>query len=200
MRRAVPDIRAARAEDLALLPALEAASDTLLAGMAGTWGSGVPGIWGSGSGTGVGAGAGLGQDSGADPMPLPPPASADELASALHVLVAGRPPVGFARLAEVDGQAHLEQLSVHPDAAGAGVGRALVEAALTWARTRGYTSMTLCTFAGVPFNAPFYASCGFAGVRNPGGELAALREHERQLGLDALGERVAMRADLDPSS
>jgi GNAT superfamily N-acetyltransferase len=133
-------------------------------------------------------------------MPLPPPASAAELASALHVLVAGRPPVGFARLEEVDGRAHLEQLSVHPDAAGAGVGRALVEAALTWARTRGYTSMTLCTFAGVPFNAPFYASCGFAEVRNPGGELAALREHERQLGLDALGERVAMRADLDPSS
>jgi GNAT superfamily N-acetyltransferase len=204
MRRAVPDIRAARAEDLALLPALEAASDTLLARVPGVRGMagmpGTPGIWGPGSGAGVGAGAGLGQDSGADPMPLPPPASADELASALHVLVAGRPPVGFARLEEVDGQAHLEQLSVYPDAAGAGVGRALVEAALTWARTQGYTSMTLCTFAGVPFNAPFYASCGFAEVRNPGGELAALREHERQLGLDALGERVAMRADLDPSS
>ncbi|WP_342024327.1 GNAT family N-acetyltransferase [Arthrobacter citreus] len=215
MRRAVPDIHVARAEDLALLPALEAASDTLLPGVPGVRGMagmpgmpgvprvpGTPGVWSSTSGAGVGAeaGTGAGQDSGADPMPLPPPASAAELASALHVLVAGRPPVGFARLEEVDGQAHLEQLSVHPDAAGAGVGRALVEAALTWARTRGYTSMTLCTFAGVPFNAPFYASCGFAEVRNPGGELAALREHERQLGLDALGERVAMRADLDPSS
>lgn len=175
MRRAVPVIREAGAEDLPLLPALEAASDTLLAGM--------PGVRGSG----------------ADPLPLPPPASVAELTSALHLLVAGTPPVGFARLEEVDGQAHLEQLSVHPDAAGAGVGRALAEAALGWARAQGYTSMTLSTFAGVPFNAPFYRSCGFTEVLNPGGELAALREHEKQLGLDALGERVAMRIELAPA-
>ncbi|MCQ1995168.1 GNAT family N-acetyltransferase [Arthrobacter sp. zg-Y1171] len=127
---------------------------------------------------------------------LPPPATVPELAASLHILVAGNPPVGFARLKEVDGQAHLEQLSVHPGAAGAGVGRALVEAALGWARQRGYTSMTLCTFAEVPFNAPFYASCGFEIVTHPVGGLAALRTHERQLGLDALGERVAMRRDL----
>lgn len=184
MRRAVPVIRGAGAQDLALLPALEAASDTLLAGM--------PGVRGAGAGAGAGARAEV------DPLPLPPPVSAAELSSALHILVAGTPPVGFARLEEVDGQAHLEQLSVHPDAAGAGVGRALVETALTWARARGYNSMTLSTFAGVPFNAPFYASCGFIEVRSPGGELGELREHEKQLGLDALGERVAMRIELDP--
>ena len=185
MRRVVPVIREAAAEDLLLLPALEAASDTLLAGM--------PGVGVSGAGPG-------GRHSGVDPLPLPPPASAAELGSALHLLVAGTPPVGFARLEEVDGQAHLEQLSVHPDAAGAGVGRALVEAALAWARTQGYTSMTLCTFAGVPFNARFYRSCGFTDVLSPSGELGELREHEKQLGLDALGERVAMRVELSPSN
>lgn len=181
----VPAIRDAGPQDLASLPALEAASDTLLAGM--------PGVQGSGAGV---------QASGVDPLPLPlpPPASAAELASALHVLVAGTPPVGFARLEEVDGQAHLEQLSVHPDAAGAGVGRALVEAALEWARARGYTSMTLSTFSGVPFNAPFYRSCGFMEVPSPGGELRALREHEKEIGLDALGERVAMRIEVVPSN
>ena len=192
MRRPVPAIREAGAEDLPLLPALEAASDTLLAGMPGVRNPGV-------AAEVLGSGARDPEVRGVDPLPLPPPASAAELSSALQVLVSGTPAVGFARLEEVDGQAHLEQLSVHPDAAGAGVGRALVEAALGWARAQGYTSMTLSTFAGVPFNAPFYRSCGFTDVLNPGDELRELREHEKQLGLDALGERVAMRIGLAPS-
>lgn len=173
LRGGPPVIRVAGSKDFALLPALEAASDTLL--------TGVPG---------VPAGA---------LAKLPPPAGAPELSAALQVLVAGEPPVGFARLEQVDGQAHLEQLSVHPAAAGAGVGRALVTASLEWAKDRGYTSMTLCTFAEVPFNAPFYRSCGFAEVRRPGGELGELREHEKGIGLDALGERVAMRIELGPA-
>lgn len=160
-------IRAAAPQDLPLLPALEAASDTLL-----------DGILPPGSGE------------------LPPAATADNFAAAPHILVAGDPPVGFARLEVIDGQAHLEQLSVHPGAAGAGLGRALVEAALAWAREQGYTSMTLCTFATVPFNAPFYARCGFHVVQEPDGQLGALRQHEAGLGLDALGRRVAMRARL----
>lgn len=162
-----PFIRSAGPEDLCLLPAVEEASDTMLDGM-------LP----AGSGT------------------LPPAATEPELAASLSILVAGAPPVGFARLEEVDGQAHLEQLSVHPDAAGAGLGRALVEASLAWAREQGYTSMTLSTFAEVPFNAPFYARCGFGAVPEPTGELGALREHEIRLGLDVLGKRVAMRARL----
>ncbi|MET4059693.1 GNAT superfamily N-acetyltransferase [Arthrobacter sp. UYP6] len=178
MPRAVPAVREAGAEDLVLLPDLEAASDTLLAGM--------PGV------RGAGAGAGAGDDH----LPLPLPATKAELAAARHILVAGEPPVGFARIEEVDGSAHLEQLSVHPAAAGKGLGRVLLKSALDWAAAQGYRSMTLCTFAEVPFNAPFYRSCGFEVVPAPGGELGALRDHERQLGLDALGERVAMRCEL----
>ncbi|MCC3302332.1 GNAT family N-acetyltransferase [Arthrobacter sp. zg-Y895] len=162
-----PSIRSAGPGDLPVLPSLEEASDTLLDGM-------LP----------------------AGSVELPAAATGRELAAARRILVAGEPPVGFARLEEVDGQAHLEQLSVHPDAAGAGLGRALVEAALGWAREQGYTSMTLCTFADVPFNAPFYASCGFEVVSEPDGELAALRQHEISLGLDSIGRRVAMRAPL----
>lgn len=92
-------------------------------------------------------------------QPLPAAESPTPVGLVLY-LVAGTPPAGFARIDEVDGQAHLEQLSVHPDFAGRGIGRSLVQAALDAARCRGYESMTLCTFADVPFNAPFYASCG----------------------------------------
>ena len=53
--------------------------------------------------------------------------------------------------------------------------------------------MTLCTFEDVAFNAPFYRSCGFDVVAEPGGALAGLRHHEAQLGLDDLGPRVVMR-------
>lgn len=166
---AVPEIRPARPADVVLLPALEAASDTLLASR--------PEIH-----TGL-----LGT--------LPPPASPRDLAGSRHLLVAGSPPAGFARLEEVGGCAHLEQLSVHPDAAKAGLGRALVAAAVQWARHEGYPALTLCTFARVPFNAPFYRSCGFSEVE-PAGELAEVRRHEAELGLDSIGERVAMRLEL----
>lgn len=130
---------------------------------------------------------------------LPPPSSVGDYAQAFHIMVAGRPPVGFVRLEIVDGQAHLEQLSVCPSVAGRGIGRSLVEAAKAWARESGFAAMTLCTFADVPFNAPFYADCGFVEVTRPGPGLARLREHERKLGLDALGRRIAMRVPLNPA-
>jgi hypothetical protein len=72
----------------------------------------------------------------------------------------------------------------------------LLEAAIGQARGLGYESMTLCTFADVPFNAPFYASCGFEELAEPGPALAALRTHEAQLGLDELGRRVVMQLRL----
>jgi GNAT superfamily N-acetyltransferase len=110
------------------------------------------------------------------------------------VLVVGEPPVGFARLEVVDGQAHLEQLAVHPDQARRGLGTALVQAAVTWAGEQGFTSMTLTTFRDVAWNGPFYARLGFVEVdtaESP--ELAGHREHERVLGLDEKSARVAMR-------
>src|ERR1700761_4983786 len=71
--------------------------------------------------------------------PLPDPATAHEqIHAARIVLVAGRPAVGFARVDEVDGVAHLEQLSVVPSQMRRGIGTALLEAACSWARERGY--------------------------------------------------------------
>ena len=110
------------------------------------------------------------------------------------VFVAGRPPVGFAWMDVLDGQAHLEELAVLPEHGRAGLGRALVEAAAVWAGEAGYSSITLATYRDVPWNGPFYASCGFAVLprwRWTRG-LRRIRRWERRAGLDDLGERVIM--------
>ncbi|MBD8045257.1 hypothetical protein H9638_15710 [Arthrobacter sp. Sa2BUA2] len=57
--------------------------------------------------------------------------------------------------------------------------------------------MTLCTFLDVPFNAPFYRSCGFE-VIEPHGKPAALRRREAECGLDDAGRRVAMSIRFGP--
>ncbi|TFV63231.1 UNVERIFIED_ORG: GNAT family N-acetyltransferase [Bacillus sp. AZ43] len=56
----------------------------------------------------------------------------------------------------VDGCAHLEQVTVHPDAAGHGHGRDLVEHLAAWAADRHLPAITLTTFVDVPWNAPYY--------------------------------------------
>ena len=117
----------------------------------------------------------------------------DHLADATLVLVAGDPPVGFASVGLVDGSAFLRQLSVDPGLGSQGVGTALVEAVCSWAAAEGLPSVTLTTFRDVPWNAPFYARRGFVEVVDLSPGLAAVREHERRLGDDGLGPRVAMR-------
>jgi ribosomal protein S18 acetylase RimI-like enzyme len=93
---------------------------------------------------------------GAWPLPAADPvAKAAERARTDITLVAGRPPVGFARLEVVDGHTHLGQLSVLPEYGRPGVGTSLVHAACQWSRRRGLRFLTLTTFADIPFNAPF---------------------------------------------
>jgi GNAT superfamily N-acetyltransferase len=93
--------------------------------------------------------------------PLPHPGTVEEFAAALMVLVADTPAVGFCRIDGIDGKAHLEQLSVHPDHAGHGIGRALLRAGCVWAAEQGYPEITLATYRDLPWNGPFYASEGF---------------------------------------
>lgn len=96
--------------------------------------------------------------------PLPGPGTVEAFFAALVVLVAGDPPVGLCRIDALAGGAHLEQLSVHPDHARRGIGRALLRAACEWARAAGYPELTLATYRDVPWNGPFYASEGFVEV------------------------------------
>jgi GNAT superfamily N-acetyltransferase len=119
-----------------------------------------------------------------------------DLARARAVFVAGRPPVGFILVHEVDGLAHVDEIAVVPRWMRQGIGGRLLERACEWARTHDYPAITLITYADVPWNAPFYRAHGFAEVTELTPGLVALRAEEAALGLDALGRRIAMRRDL----
>lgn len=118
------------------------------------------------------------------------------LRRARAVFVAGRPPVGFVRVDDVDGLAHLGELAVIPRWMGQGIGTALLERACRWASDQGYEAITLTTYADVPWNAPFYAKRGFAESSDLGPQLTAIREQEAELGLDGVGRRIVMRREL----
>jgi GNAT superfamily N-acetyltransferase len=119
--------------------------------------------------------------------------------------------VGFAHVLEVEQhssdedppEAHLEQLAVLPAHGRRGIGRSLVEAACTWAAARGHARISLRTYADVPWNAPFYARCGFRASDDdaPGGALdtafqRGLVAAEREAGLARHGRRVLMLREL----
>ncbi|XCX47772.1 GNAT family N-acetyltransferase [Streptomyces phytohabitans] len=109
----------------------------------------------------------------------------------------GELPVAYAVLLPVDGCVHVEQLSVHADSARRGVGRALLEDVAVRERAAGVPALTLTTFAHVPWNAPYYARCGFRTLDDaeltPG--LREIRAHEAAAGLDRW-PRVCMRREL----
>lgn len=124
------------------------------------------------------------------------PLQREELAAAKAVFVIGDPPFGYAWVDEVDGLAHLHELAVIPKRMRQGVGTRLLEHACAWAAAQGYAAITLCTYADVPWNAPYYAARGFAEVADPTPGLAGLRVREQNLGLDDVGRRIVMRREL----
>jgi GNAT superfamily N-acetyltransferase len=163
----LPAIRPVRPDELSRLPALERAADTLFEPL------------------GIG--------------PLPGPGTVEEFAAAAIVLVAGDPPVGLCRIDRISGVGralHLEQLSVHPEFIGRGIGRALLRAGVAWARDAGQDELTLITYRDVPWNGPFYRSEGFVEI-GPADDW--LRGHglapEEPL-LGAGGARIAMARTL----
>lgn len=165
-----PAIRLAVAEDAEVLNAIETQADALLIASLGA--------------------------------PDWPPAGdgSERLAAAGFVLVleepSGSSPVGFVHVLDADGHAHLEQLSVLPSFGRQGFGRRLVSAALDMARERGYTRMTLRTYAEIPWNAPFYSSCGFLESIPETPFQRGLVDTETSLGLDRYGRRMQMTVEL----
>jgi ribosomal protein S18 acetylase RimI-like enzyme len=105
--------------------------------------------------------------------------------------------VGYVLVDEVDGNAHVEQVSVLPQAQGSGVGRALLAHVQRWTIDMGKRAVTLTTFTDVPWNRPLYEHLGFSVLHEDdiGPELAALRAVETAHGLDP-DLRVCMRLDL----
>ncbi len=132
-----------------------------------------------------------------DALASPAPSGEDRAAEPGFLLVAGDPAVGFVHVVEVDAHAHLDQISVLPENGRRGVGAALVRAALTEAAARGFDEVTLTTYADLPWNGPFYARLGFVEVE-PTGHLVAIRENEKEMGLDVHGRRTVMRAGRTP--
>lgn len=102
--------------------------------------------------------------------------------------------VGYATASIVDGEAHLDQVSVIGDASGTGVGTSLLGCVCAWARDLGSPSVTLTTFRDVPWNGPYYERRGFMVVdeTDVGPELASIRAAERAGGME-VAPRVAMR-------
>lgn len=109
-------------------------------------------------------------------------------------------PVAYLLVEPVDGNAHIEQVSVHPDHARQGLGRDLLQAAAEWARNHDLAGLTLTTFTHVPWNAPYYQRIGFQTLREHEvtSGLRAIREHEATLGLDRW-PRVVMRRGIASS-
>jgi GNAT superfamily N-acetyltransferase len=111
-------------------------------------------------------------------------------------------PVAYLLAQPLDGNLHIEQVSVHPSHARQGLGRRLIDHVSDQAREHAIEpepessieALTLTTFEQVPWNAPYYARCGFVtlseGELTPG--LRAIRNRELRHGL---GEwpRVCMR-------
>lgn len=107
--------------------------------------------------------------------------------------------VGYILVEEIDGAAHIEQVSVLPEFQGRGIGRALIARAEGWAAAAGRPAVTLTTVDAVPWNRPLYEHLGFrvlAGHEIGAGLRARLRD-EAAHGLDP-ALRVAMRRDLAP--
>ena len=171
-RLSLTSVRYATAEDLPLLAGVESAAASALSEVLG--------------------------------VPVSSRATPREEASATPevLLAVGHPVLGFARLldlAALGGSGwHLENLAVHPAAAGRGVGRMLVRAAMGVALERGECELTTVTFAEVAGSASWLVREGFAPVgRRERPEvwarLAPLRATEGVLGLaGAAGRRVAM--------
>lgn len=105
--------------------------------------------------------------------------------------------VGYILVDEIDGAAHIEQVSVMPHQQGRGLGRALVEQAARWAASQDLSTLTLTTFGHIPWNRPLYEHLGFRVLAEDeiGPGLRAIREAEAAHGLDPT-VRVVMRRDL----
>ena len=102
--------------------------------------------------------------------------------------------VGELRGGIADDCLHIVELAVERAFQQQGIGRALIDAAATWSRSRGLRALTLTTFRHVAWNAPFYARYGFVELpRESDVRLKAILIRETAHGLP---NRCAMRFEL----
>jgi ribosomal protein S18 acetylase RimI-like enzyme len=106
-------------------------------------------------------------------------------------------PVGFIACEERGDVLHICEFAVGEALHGQGVGRALLDGAVAFARSRDLVAVTLTTFRDVAWNQGFYTRRGFATVAPVGDEpLAVILRDEAQHGLPP-ERRCAMRLALN---
>lgn len=105
-------------------------------------------------------------------------------------------PVAYLIAERVDGNLHVEQVSVHPNSARHGIGRSLLDHLADHATGEGVPALTLTTFTEVAWNAPYYARCGFQLLDDRGltPGLRRIREREAAHGLDRWPRSCMRRA------
>lgn len=106
-------------------------------------------------------------------------------------------PVAYLIADRVDGNLHVEQVSVHPDSARRGLGRLLLDHLAAQATSQKVPALTLTTFTEVPWNAPYYARLGFR-ILDDSKQTPGLREIRRREAAHGLNRwpRVCMRREL----
>ena len=115
----------------------------------------------------------------------------------MFVAEVGGVAVGYAAVDVLDGCAHLEQMSVHPDHGRRGLGAALLERVCNWSQANAFPAITLTTFRDVAWNAPYYRRFGFEVLDDTdiGADLRRRVDDETAAGLDPT-TRVCMRKQL----
>ncbi|WP_347238943.1 GNAT family N-acetyltransferase [Dietzia sp. CW19] len=106
-------------------------------------------------------------------------------------------PVAYLLADVIDANAHLDQVSVHSDFMHRGIGTALLNHMIGWARECSLPAVTLTTYTDVPWNGPYYERHGFRYLaeneETPG--LKEIRATEIARGLDQW-PRACMRREL----
>jgi ribosomal protein S18 acetylase RimI-like enzyme len=103
--------------------------------------------------------------------------------------------VGLIMCERFGDELHVWELAVAGGQQGRGIGRALLDAAVTFAREAGLRSVTLTTFRHVAWNAPFYARHGFVEIAREAMD-ARLAEDVRLEEERGLPNRCAMRLEV----
>lgn len=99
-------------------------------------------------------------------------------------------PLGFIALGLVDGEAYLDQISVHPASMRQGIGTSLLSQAISWSGAR---RLWLTTYAHLSWNRPYYELHGFVVVAECelGPELSSIIQAQRSA-LPEPEQRIAM--------
>jgi ribosomal protein S18 acetylase RimI-like enzyme len=101
--------------------------------------------------------------------------------------------VGFLAAEIIHEDLHIWELAVRLDVQNRGIGRRLIDVATAFACEHRLRSLTLTTFASVPWNAPWYRRLGFE-MSSGDERLATLLQVEKERGLP---DRCAMRKTVD---